>query len=343
MKQILSAAIICIIALSACTTPFKKAKDGTQFKVISVKKGPRLVAGNYMEMSVVAKYKDSVLFSTAEDGMPQYGLYDTANFPMPYKEVFKNVHVGDSVVIKVSSDSLIAKGQASPFMKKGQFLYQSYTIVNVYKTKEEADAAQKKYIPAAKIKARKKEVEQIEKDLVTKKVKIDTDSKLIDDYLAKNNLKATKTKWGTYIVVQTEGTGNNLTPTDIASVNYTGKTFDSSKVFDSNIDPKFKHTQPLDVNLGQYQGMMLGWTDALLQMKKGTKATIYVPSSLAYGENGRQPEIKPDAILVFDMEVVGVSSEAEMIAKQEAAQKQQMEAQQKMMDSLQKANPQPKQ
>lgn len=343
MKQILSAAIICVAALSACTTPFKKAKDGAQYKVISVKSGPKLIAGNYMEMSVVARYKDSVLFSTADEGMPQYGLYDTANFPMPFKEVFKNVHVGDSIVIKMSSDSLIAKGQAAPFMKKGQFIYQSYTIVSVYKTKEEADAAQKKYIPAAKAKARKKEVEQIEKDLVTKKSMIDQDSKLIDDFLAKNNIKATKTKWGTYIAVQTEGTGNTLTTTDIASVNYTGKTFDSSKVFDSNIDPKFKHLQPLDVNLGQYQGMMLGWTDALLQMKKGTKATIYVPSALAYGKDGRQPEIKPDAILVFDMEVVGVSNEAEMMAKQEAMQKQQMEAQQRMMDSLQKANPQPKQ
>jgi FKBP-type peptidyl-prolyl cis-trans isomerase len=343
MKQILSAAVICIIALSACTTPFKKTKDGAQFKVISVKKGPRLITGNFMEMSVMVKYKDSVLVSSADDGMPQYGLYDTANFPMPFKEVFKNVHVGDSIVIRVSTDSLIAKGQAAPFMKKGQFIYQSYTIVNVYNTKEEADAAQKKYIPAAKAKGRVKEIAQIEKDLAANKAVIDQDSKLIDEYLAKNNIKATKTKWGTYIAVQTEGTGNNLTASEIASVNYTGRTFDSSKVFDSNIDPKFKHVQPLDVNLGQYQGMMLGWTDALLQMKKGTKATIYVPSSLAYGKDGRQPEIKPNAILVFDMEVVGTSTEAEMMAKQEAMQKQQMEQQQRMMDSLQKANPQPKQ
>jgi FKBP-type peptidyl-prolyl cis-trans isomerase FkpA len=342
MKQIFSAAIICIAALSACTTPFKKAKDGAQYKIVSVKKGAKLVTGNYMEMSVVAKYKDSLLFSTSDEGMPQYGVYDTTNFPMPFKEVFQNVHVGDSIIIKISADSLIAKGQNAPFMKKGQFIYQSYTILNVYTTKEAADEAQKKFIPAAKEKARKKQLEQIEKDLLTNKATIEKDSKLIDEYLAKNNIKATKTKWGTYIAVQTEGTGNNLTPADVATVNYTGKTFDSSKVFDSNTDPAFKHVQPYDVNLGQFSGIILGWPDALLNMKKGTKATLYIPSSLAYGKDGRQPEIKPDAILVFDMEVVGVSNEAEMMAKQEAMQKQQMEAQQRMMDSMQKAAPQPK-
>jgi len=136
-----------------------------------------------------------------------------------------------------------------------------------------------------------------------------------------------------------KGTGAQLTKNDVASVNYTGKTFDSSKVFDSNTDPAFKHVQPYDVPLGQLGGVILGWPDALLQMKRGTKATVYIPSSLAYGKDGRQPEIKGDAILVFDMEVVGVSSEAEMMAKQEAQQKQQQEAQQRMMDSLQKAAP----
>ena len=38
MKQIFNAAVICLIALSACTTPFKKAKDGSQYKIISNKK-----------------------------------------------------------------------------------------------------------------------------------------------------------------------------------------------------------------------------------------------------------------------------------------------------------------
>ena len=74
-------------------------------------------------------------------------------------------------------------------------------------------------------------------------------------------------------------------------------------------------------------------------MKKGTKATVYIPSSLAYGKNGRAPEIKPDQILVFDMEVLNVISQEDMAVKQAEEEKQMKAAQEKMMDSLKNANP----
>ena len=344
MKKFVYAAVICAAAISACTKPFKKVKDGSEFKVISVKSGPTLVNGNFMELNVVAKYKDSVLFSTNEEGMPQFGVYDTASFPTPYKEAFKNIHVGDSVVLRIPTDSIIAKGggQSPPFIKKGQYIYQSYTVANVYTTKEQADSAQKTHVKVAQERASQKQFKQVEKDLVASKEQIEKDGRLIDEYLAKNNIKAIKTKWGTYVAIQTEGTGPTLTSKDVASVNYTGKTFDSSIVFDSNVDPKFKHVTPYDVPVGQLSGIVLGWPDALMQMKKGTKATVYIPSSLAYGKQGRAPQIKADQILVFDMEVVNVISEEASMAKQAEEEKQMRAAQEKMMDSLKNANPRAK-
>ncbi|GAB2807540.1 FKBP-type peptidyl-prolyl cis-trans isomerase [Ferruginibacter profundus] len=347
MKQFLNAAVICVIALASCTTPFKKNKDGSEYKIISVTKGAKLLTGNFMELNVLAKYKDAsidtVLFSTIEEGMPQYGLYDTANFPMPFKEVFKNIHVGDSIVLRIPTDSILAKSQAQPgqtppaYMKKGQFIYQYYTITNSYTTKEQVDSAQKTHMKVARERGYKKQLEQVEKMIGESKADIEKDDKVIEEYLAKNNIKATKTKWGTYIAVQNEGTGEKITTSETASINYTGKTFDSSKVFDSNTDPKFKHIGAYDVNMGQLSGLILGWFDAIAQMKKGTKATVYIPSALGYGKEGRGPDIKPGDILVFDMEVVDVMNEEALQAKQQAMQKQQMEAQQKMMDSIQKA------
>ncbi len=335
MKQFFYASILAILTLASCTKPFKKLKDGSEYKLISGNKtGAKILAGNFFEMNVLVKYKDSVLFSSVENGMPQYGEYAIEKFPPPYNEAFKVIHVGDSVVIRTSTDSLIAKGQAAPFMKKGQYIYQSYSITNVYTTQEQADSAQKTHIAFAKEKMYKNQVAKVEKDLALNKEQLAKDSKLIEDYLAKNNIKATKTKWGTYIAIQTEGTGATLTRDDVASVNYTGKSFDSSIVFDSNTDPKFNHVKPYDVPLSQIGGVVVGWTDALMQMKKGTKATAYIPSTLAYGKNGRGSTIKPDAILVFDMEVVDVINEEAMELKQAEMQRQAQEEQMKMMDSL---------
>jgi len=338
MKKI-NAVVFCAVALAACTTPFKKAKDGSEYKVISSGKGIKAITGNFMELNVVGKYKDSVLFSTYEDGMPQYGAYDTASFPTPFKEAFSNIRTGDSIVLRMPSDSIIAHGQGAPFMKKGQFVYQMYKVEGIYTTKDQVDSAQKSHMAVARQKAYKKQVDQLEKNLADNKTLLESESKKIEDYLAKNNIKATKTKWGTYIAIQTEGTGNTLTPTDLASVNYTGKTFDSSKVFDSNTDPKFKHVVPYQVPVGQLQGIIAGWPDALMQMKKGTKATVYIPSPLAYGKNGREPEIKPDQILVFDMEVVDVTSEAQAEAQRAEEDKKMKAEQERVLDSIKKVNP----
>ncbi|HMI79971.1 MAG TPA: FKBP-type peptidyl-prolyl cis-trans isomerase, partial [Ferruginibacter sp.] len=86
------------------------------------------------------------------------------------------------------------------------------------------------------------------------------------------------------------------------------------------------------------QGVILGWTDALLQLKKGSKATVYIPSSLGYGKNGNGPLIKADANLVFDIEVLDLSTLADMQAKQEEMQKKMIEAERLRTDSIEKAS-----
>ena len=291
------------------TLKFSKAADGSEFKLYTSAAGIKLVNGNFMELNVIATYKDSLLFSTYEESMPQYGIYDTAQFPSPFKESFNNIYLNDSVVIRLSTDSIMAKGQVAPFMQKGEFIYQTYRISAVFTTKEQTDSAQQSYMVVAKERAYKRQVAQIEQSLVNNKDQIAAESKLIEAELAKKKLKAIKTNWGTYVVIKKEGTGKKLVPGNIATVNYTGKFFKTGLPFDSNTDPKFQHVSPYDVAVGQLNGIIAGWPDALKEMKKGTLATLYIPSALAYGKAGRAPLIQPDEILVFDMNVVKVSNE----------------------------------
>ena len=158
--------------------------------------------------------------------------------------------------------------------------------------------------------------------------------------LEKNNIKAVKGKWGTYIDIHDQGAGDKISYNSVVSVNYTGKTLDSGKVFDSNVDPKFKHAEPFEVSMSQVgSGLILGWTDALMELKNGSKATVYIPSSLAYGKNGNPPKIGPDAILVFDMEVKSLISEDQAMEKATEKRKQTEQMQQHMLDSLKNANP----
>ncbi len=323
MKQFFNATVICILALSACTTPFKKAKDGSMYKVISSKKGARLVTGNIMEMNVITKYKDSLLGSTYEDGMPQFGMYDTANFPPPYKEVFKNIHVGDSIVLKIATDSIIAKGQgqAPPFMKKGQFIFQYYTISNSYTSKEQVDSVQKIYMVTVQ-----------KRDSIAAIAQTAKDGKTIEDYLAKNKITATKAEKGTYVQLLDPGTGASLTDSSIVMINYTGKSMEGV-AFDSNTDSAFQHVEPYPVNLKRPE-VIQGWIDGIKLLKKGAKAKFFVPSSLGYGKRGNGEKIKPNENLVFDIAVVDIITPAQFEALIKKKQEEQM-AQQKMMQQLQ--------
>jgi len=129
------------------------------------------------------------------------------------------------------------------------------------------------------------------------------DDKLIQDYLAKNNINATKTPSGLYYVITQKGLGPNAKPGKKVTMNYTGKTMDG-KVFDSNTDPSKGHVSPFTFSLGQGQ-VIKGWDEGVQLLNMGSKATFFIPSGLAYGEHGTGP-IPPNAVLIFDVEVTGI-------------------------------------
>ena len=100
--------------------------------------------------------------------------------------------------------------------------------------------------------------------------------------------------------VITEGSGATPKSNDVVSVNYRGTTIDG-KEFDSTA----KHGgTPLKRAANQ---LVKGWTEALQMMKVGSKWELYLPSSLAYGDNG-SPAIEPGATLIFEMELLGVEA-----------------------------------
>ncbi len=337
MKQLFYLVITSMIFLSSCTESTKKFKDGTEYKIISDGKGQKIVNGNFIEVEILKKYKDSVLYDSREM-MPQFGLYDTAQFPPLFKEIFKKIRVGDSVFTKNLVDSIYKTGNMPPFAKKGEYETTTYKFVNVFTTKEQTDSAYNKWLPIAKVRSAKKMTEQIQKDLKTNEPQLKADDKILSDYIAAHKLTAVKAPWGTFVALTNPGTGENLNDSSIAVVNYTGKTLVDS-VFDSNTDPKFGHKQPINVDLAQIGSVILGWTDGLKQMKKGSKGMLLIPSSLAYGKNGQGDKIKPNENLIFDVEVVDVLTPAQYQAQQMEQQKKMMETQQKMQQQQNQQQP----
>ena len=86
---------------------------------------------------------------------------------------------------------------------------------------------------------------------------------------------------------------------DTIKVNYVGKLAKNGSMFDSN---KSKEA-PFSFTVGE--GVIPGWSQGVLGMKKGGKRKLTIPSALGYGDNGSPPKIPGKATLVFEIDLLG--------------------------------------
>lgn len=112
--------------------------------------------------------------------------------------------------------------------------------------------------------------------------------------------KTTTTESGLSYEVTEVGTGEQPQAGDKVTVHYTGYLTDSAKTkFDSSLD----RGKPFTFTLGKGQ-VIKGWDEGIALLKAGDKATLYIPSDLAYGERGAGQVIPPNADLVFEVELI---------------------------------------
>ena len=100
-----------------------------------------------------------------------------------------------------------------------------------------------------------------------------------------------------------EGTGAQPKADSVVSVHYRGTLLDGTE-FDSSYERK----EPLILPVG---GVIPGWTEALILMKEGAKWQLFIPAALAYGEEGAPPAIGPNAVLVFEVELLSAAAKME--------------------------------
>lgn len=117
-------------------------------------------------------------------------------------------------------------------------------------------------------------------------------------YLETNGKKAgvVTTASGLQYEVLTEGKGAKPRADQEVTVHYTGTLVDG-KEFDSSI----KRGEPVTFPLN---GVIPGWTEGVQLMTVGAKYRFVIPPALAYGERGAGGVIPPNAVLIFEVELI---------------------------------------
>lgn len=120
-----------------------------------------------------------------------------------------------------------------------------------------------------------------------------------DQYLRNNGINVEPTASGLYYIETEKGTGKKAMPGNTVNVHYTGRLLDGT-VFDSSIE----RGQPFSFRLGVGQ-VIKGWDEGIAMMNEGGKATLIIPSEIAYGSRD-SGSIPPYSTLVFDVELISV-------------------------------------
>lgn len=117
------------------------------------------------------------------------------------------------------------------------------------------------------------------------------DEQIIEDYLAANNLTAEEGNFGLRYIIEEPGTGENPTAVANVIVNYKGY-YPDGTIFDQRNGSQFS-----------LQNVIPAWQIGIPLFKKGGKGTLFIPSSLGYGQTGTGT-IPPNQVIIFDVELL---------------------------------------
>ncbi len=279
--------ITAVLVASCGKLNYKKAPSGFPYIVFSDGKGEQVKINKVVKFNIENKVNDSV-YRTTFGLAPAY--VQTSNLSEGYdiSEIWTQLRVGDSVIVIQSIDTFIKRNTPLPKeLKKGDRLFITMKILGVFETDSLADLDKKK-----------------DNDLQVAKDKED-----IKKYLKENKIEGyQETNLGVFVKIHNPGTGNLIDSGNFVSVKYHGMKW-SGIIFDSNIDSSFGRSPLLDFTV-DVSPMIKGFADGIKQMRKGTEATIYIPSALAYGADGNPPLINPNEKVIFEIKVVDIKDQA---------------------------------
>ena len=293
-QPVLHYLIIGLFFLAACQGTseegYTTTDSGLKFKFINETSNPKPDSGSILLMNMTYRTEDSVLFPMpGQEGPVPVPLGSSPEGSQVY-EAFGMMKAGDSAQFQVTPQELFTNtfnAPIPPFVDSTQMITFDIGVKEVM-TEEDFRAYQMEMM-------RKQQEEMMA--MMSEQMKVD--STLITQYLEENNIDAEATESGLRYTITKKGSGVQPSPGDSVFVNYRGTLLDGTE-FDSSAE-----RGPFGFPLGQQQ-VIQGWDEGIALLNKGGKATLYVPSPLAYGPQRRSEVIAENSILVFDVELVDV-------------------------------------
>jgi len=284
--------IVMLVALTmlACSSKYPgydKTTTGLYYKLYKVGKDTvKAKQGDWVSMNMSYKYKDSTLFNskTAMGGTPVRFQLPASDFKGDIYEGIRMLAAGDSADFIISADSLFMKTFRQP--QRPPFI-DSNSIVHFYITMLSIDSP---------VTMMKKEEDALKKYIEDKKITV------------------TPMPSGLYFVETVKGKGIKIDTGAWVKTHFKVSLIDGKQIFST-----VERGEPMEFEFGKKFDTP-GFEEGVAQMVKGGKATLIVPSKIAFGESGRGAMVPPYSTVIYDVEIIDVQSKADH-EKAEASKK----------------------
>jgi FKBP-type peptidyl-prolyl cis-trans isomerase len=300
MKKTLIILGIITLGFTACQQ-FKEGEGSMQYKIHTDKSGENIKPGDFVAFKFIQKTEgDSLMYNSYdfEQATPMYA--EAPLFKGDFNTGLTLLSEGDSATIKVSMDSIRAlakRKMAQEPTVKGKYIIYTLKIMKVIpKDSVNVQAFQDKIQDFFKV-----ESDRASKNEVAR----------VNNYISSKSLKPVVTASGLNYVITKQGSGPKAAVGDTVEFNYTvsllsGTIFDTSLPALSKKASKFDPTRqytPIKLPVGN-GSTIPGFEEGLMLFPAGTKATLILPSKLAYGDQGGA--LPPFTPLAFELEILKV-------------------------------------
>ncbi len=311
----LMAAAITGSLFSCNQVKYETDSEGNQYRMIREGEGELPAENSYMMLNI-AYYKkgspDSLLYTSDIYGGSVY-MKRPPNFYSPFDYIFGDLKPGDSVEYLMPAGRFFTGigAQGIPPYMKGEDQVRLFIGFRETIEKEAYEEWRQNFMKVQQQQAYEGVVERMDNLLTSESLTIQADTDKINQYLEQKGVEAETTPYGIQYIIHEEGNGEVPAPGSSINVNYKGYLLDGT-LFDTNIEEEARKGgiynqnrpyQPFTFRVGLGQ-VITGWDYVLTRLPLGTRATIYIPSTFAYGNQAAGDKIPPNSVLAFDVQLL---------------------------------------
>lgn len=280
-----------VLTIAACKKSSDlKTKNGLAYSIVETGSGEMAKPNDYVFFTLKISGDDGKVIQEMKEG-PQMPIVKVPeNLPEgkntnPFEEILSKSKIGDHYILNMPVDSI---PNLPPNLSSMKYLVYDFNVKDI-----KNEEGYTKYMETMQAELQLKAAEN-QKRLPDIEALVANNIKLYKE----NKLDVKSTDSGIKYFILEQGSGDNAKSGNVVSAQYYGVLESDGTMFDNSLG----RGMPFSFTLGVGQ-VIKGWDEGFTLLNKGTKALLFIPENLGYGEAGSPPAIPSKSNLVFYVEL----------------------------------------